>query len=192
MLRHNTAGVYNIATGLLFDIPMPVQPMKAIAAVAIAQPGFDLPQVMAAGIFVGAVVLLLGATRLIDAFHRCSSSACSREECADSAFQQSRAAIIVDARLAENSWERDTASYVLNTGTRISSDIDPSLQQSLAAAAAAAAAWNCCCMNDICQGCRGRSPACQEAATSASMLRRSQHTLLGLLAAMPISAEQAS
>ena len=71
------AGVYNIATGCLFDIPMPVQPMKAIAAVAIASPSFDLAQVMAAGIFVGAVVLVLGATRLIDAFHRCGTS-CTR------------------------------------------------------------------------------------------------------------------
>lgn len=64
------AGIYNIITGWLFDIPMPVQPMKAIAAVAIASSDFDLAQVMAAGIFVGAVVVILGATRLIDSFHR--------------------------------------------------------------------------------------------------------------------------
>ena len=64
------AGLYNIGTGLLFDIPMPVQPMKAIAAVAIADDQFNLPEVLAAGIFVGGVTLVLGLTRAVDSFHR--------------------------------------------------------------------------------------------------------------------------
>ena len=49
---------------------MPVQPMKAIAAVAIADDRFHLPEVLAAGIFVGAVMFVLGVTRAIDSFHR--------------------------------------------------------------------------------------------------------------------------
>lgn len=60
------SGLYNVITGLVFDVPMPVQPMKAIAAVAIAAKGsFTLPQVMAAGMFVSACVLVLGLTGLM-------------------------------------------------------------------------------------------------------------------------------
>ena len=63
------SGAYNVASGLLFRCPMPVQPMKAIAAVAAAGVGVTLPQVMAAGILVSVATLLLGATRLIDLFN---------------------------------------------------------------------------------------------------------------------------
>lgn len=61
-------GLYNLASGALFGVPMPVQPMKAIAAVAIAAaPGpAGLPAIMAAGMFVSATVLVLGVTRLVD------------------------------------------------------------------------------------------------------------------------------
>lgn len=63
------AGFFNVATGLIFSIPMAVQPMKAIAAIAINQ---ELPteQILAAGIISGGVVFLLGVTRLIDVFNR--------------------------------------------------------------------------------------------------------------------------
>ena len=66
-------GLYNVASGALFGIPMPVQPMKAIAAVALAQEGINLAEVLAAGIFVSAVTLLLGVTRLITLFNRLHS-----------------------------------------------------------------------------------------------------------------------
>jgi hypothetical protein len=42
------------------------QPMKAIAAVALAPPGLSLPEAMAAGLVVGAAVLLLGGAGLMD------------------------------------------------------------------------------------------------------------------------------
>ena len=60
-------GLYNIASGLLFGIPMPVQPMKAIAAVAVSQSGLTIPEIMAGGIFVSTVCVLLGATNLVGA-----------------------------------------------------------------------------------------------------------------------------
>ena len=63
------AGLMNLLTGLAFGIPMPVQPMKAIAAVAITE-GLSEPQIIAAGIGTGAVVLLLGVTGLIDWLNR--------------------------------------------------------------------------------------------------------------------------
>ena len=73
-------GIYNIISGFAFGVPMPVQPMKTIAAVAVASaasasssssnPPITLQEVMAAGMFVSAVVLFLGLTRLVDLVNR--------------------------------------------------------------------------------------------------------------------------
>lgn len=63
------AGVFNILTGLAFSIPMAVQPMKAIAAVAISE-NLRAEQILAAGIWTSAVVLLLGLTRVINVVDR--------------------------------------------------------------------------------------------------------------------------
>jgi hypothetical protein len=58
--------MYNVITGFGFDIPMPVQPMKTIAAVALAEPGaLTIPQIMATGIFVSSCILSLGITGLM-------------------------------------------------------------------------------------------------------------------------------
>ena len=58
-------GIYNILTGLLFGIPLPVQPMKAIAAVAIFK-SLSAGSTAAAGIFVSACVLVFSITGLLD------------------------------------------------------------------------------------------------------------------------------
>lgn len=63
------AGLFNIVTGLTFSIPMAVQPMKAIAAVALTE-GLTVPQILAAGITVSLVILVLGLTGLIDWLNR--------------------------------------------------------------------------------------------------------------------------
>ena len=54
-------GVHNILSGILFELPIPVQPMKSIAATAVSE---DLPldQILVAGILTGAMVLFLGVT----------------------------------------------------------------------------------------------------------------------------------
>ena len=70
-----TTGVYNIAMGAVFGIPLPVQPMMAIAAVALSDEGLELAEMVAAGVFVSGVVFLLGVTRLINVFNRWSLSA---------------------------------------------------------------------------------------------------------------------
>ncbi len=58
------AGIFNILTGLLFGQPIPVQPMKAIAAVAIAEQ--LLPsEIAAAGLIAGGIVFVLGSSGLI-------------------------------------------------------------------------------------------------------------------------------
>ena len=62
-------GAGNVASAYAWDVPMPVQPMKTVAAAAIAD-GLSAGAVSAAGIFVGAAVLLLGSTGTIEAVNR--------------------------------------------------------------------------------------------------------------------------
>ncbi|XP_012441523.2 molybdate transporter 1 [Gossypium raimondii] len=64
-------GVYNMVTGVIYGVPMPVQPMKSIAAVAISDgPDFNIPEIMAAGICTGAILLVLGATGLMQLVYK--------------------------------------------------------------------------------------------------------------------------
>ena len=58
-------GAANVFTGIAFGIPLPVQPMKAIAAVAIARK-FTLEENAAAGLVVAALVGLFSITGLIN------------------------------------------------------------------------------------------------------------------------------
>jgi MFS superfamily sulfate permease-like transporter len=57
-------GVAFLGAGLFYGLPMPVQPMKAIAAVILTG-GLDAHQVAAAGVITGVVLLILGATGAI-------------------------------------------------------------------------------------------------------------------------------
>ncbi|KAF7137489.1 hypothetical protein RHSIM_Rhsim07G0121700 [Rhododendron simsii] len=63
-------GVYNIVTGAIYGVPMPVQPMKSIAAVAITNSDFGIPEAMAAGILTGAILFFLGVTGLMQLVYR--------------------------------------------------------------------------------------------------------------------------
>ncbi|KAF2304521.1 hypothetical protein GH714_032903 [Hevea brasiliensis] len=64
-------GMYNIVTGAIYGVPMPVQPMKSIAAVAISnKEEFGIPEVMAAGICTGGILLILGCTGLMQLVYR--------------------------------------------------------------------------------------------------------------------------
>jgi hypothetical protein len=58
------AGLFNVVTGLIFAIPIAVQPMKAIAAVALTE-GLTVREILAAGVTVSLVTLVLGLTGLI-------------------------------------------------------------------------------------------------------------------------------
>ncbi len=57
-------GLTYIAAGLYFRLPIPVQPLKAMAAIAIAQ-GLSPETVSAAGLIMGVLLLLLALTGLI-------------------------------------------------------------------------------------------------------------------------------
>ncbi|KAL3921512.1 MAG: hypothetical protein SGILL_002710 [Bacillariaceae sp.] len=59
------SGVVHILTGLYWDIPMPLQPMKAIASLAIAQE-LSRIQVTTAGVGIGICFLLLSIKGAID------------------------------------------------------------------------------------------------------------------------------
>ena len=62
-------GLFYIATGLIYRLPVPVQPMKAVAAmllVAEVTPG----AIALAGVMIGAVLLVLGGSGLIDRIAR--------------------------------------------------------------------------------------------------------------------------
>lgn len=60
-------GFFYIFTGLFYGLPVPVQPLKAVAAVAIASPGLvTVPVLAAAGVLFGAVMFVLWAGRLVD------------------------------------------------------------------------------------------------------------------------------
>ncbi|XP_077209840.1 molybdate transporter 1-like [Tasmannia lanceolata] len=64
-------GIYNIVTGMIYGVPMPVQPMKAISAVAISNgQDFGIPEIMASGILTAGILLLLGITGLMEFVYR--------------------------------------------------------------------------------------------------------------------------
>ena len=58
-------GLSNFVTGFLWDVPMCVQPMKSISAVALSQ-NLSSGSVTAAGIIVGGMIFVIGITGLID------------------------------------------------------------------------------------------------------------------------------
>ncbi|HPD21022.1 MAG: putative sulfate/molybdate transporter [Desulfomonilia bacterium] len=60
-----TIGLANILTGLIYRLPIPIEPMKVIAAVAIAQ-RWEPSMIYAAGFSMGVVWLAIFATRVMD------------------------------------------------------------------------------------------------------------------------------
>jgi hypothetical protein len=58
-------GLSNFVTGFLWDVPMCVQPMKSISAVALSQ-DLSSGSLTAAGIIVGGMIFVIGITGLID------------------------------------------------------------------------------------------------------------------------------
>ncbi len=63
------AGVANVLAGGIFGLPVPVQPMKAIAAVAIAEQ-LGAGEIAAAGLLMGALMLTLGVSGAIGKIER--------------------------------------------------------------------------------------------------------------------------
>jgi hypothetical protein len=57
-------GLFNIANGLVFGIPIPVQPMKAVSAVAISQ-HLGREETASAGLFVSVVILVAALSGIL-------------------------------------------------------------------------------------------------------------------------------
>ena len=58
-------GLVYVASSLFFRVPMPVQPLKAMGAIAIAQ-GLGMPMIAAAGVWMGVILLCLTLTGRIE------------------------------------------------------------------------------------------------------------------------------
>ncbi len=63
------SGLFNTITGIFFGIPMAVQPMKAIATVAISE-GLTKNEILSAGIITGLVIFLFGITKIVELFNK--------------------------------------------------------------------------------------------------------------------------
>lgn len=60
-------GLFYVCAGLYYKLPIPVQPLKVVAAIAIAYPlKITVPIIAASGIILGVILLLLSITGLID------------------------------------------------------------------------------------------------------------------------------
>jgi SulP family sulfate permease len=62
-------GLFAVLTGLIYRLPIPVQPMKAVAALAIAG-GLTAPALAASGFILGLALVILGSSGLVDKMHR--------------------------------------------------------------------------------------------------------------------------
>jgi SulP family sulfate permease len=58
-------GLFYIGSGLYYRLPMPVQPLKAVAAIAIAS-GMDASTIAASGYLMGIILLLIAITGVVD------------------------------------------------------------------------------------------------------------------------------
>lgn len=59
------AGILYIVVGLVYRLPVPVQPLKAFGAIAIAQ-GLSTDEIAAGALLMGGIFVVLGGSRLLD------------------------------------------------------------------------------------------------------------------------------
>jgi MFS superfamily sulfate permease-like transporter len=63
------SGLYNIVSGFYFDLPLPVQPMKSIAAIALVG-SLTKEEIAGAGLFVSGVIALLALIGVLKIIHQ--------------------------------------------------------------------------------------------------------------------------
>ena len=59
------AGILYVVSGLVYRVPVPVQPLKAFGAIAIAQ-GLGSDVIAAGALLMGVIFVVLGVTGLLD------------------------------------------------------------------------------------------------------------------------------
>lgn len=62
-------GLFYIGTGFYYKLPIPVQPLKVVAAIAIAS-GMDAGTIAASGYLMGIILLFIAVTGIVDALAR--------------------------------------------------------------------------------------------------------------------------
>jgi hypothetical protein len=74
-----TFGLFYLFAGFYYRLPIPVQPLKAVGAIAIAYPALITePVIGAAGILFGAILLVLSLTGMVDRIAKLFSQAVVR------------------------------------------------------------------------------------------------------------------
>ncbi len=101
-------GLANIVTGLIYRLPLPIEPMKVIAVMAIAQ-AWSPSQIYAAGFTMGLVWLLFAATGVVDWIAR------HTPKCIVRGIQFSLAALLLlqALRMAATGWGWGAIALVL-------------------------------------------------------------------------------
>ena len=66
------SGLWNLVSGCLFDLPLPIQPMHTVVAVALTE-GLTYPQLVASGLWLGAMFTLLGGSGSVERARSVSS-----------------------------------------------------------------------------------------------------------------------
>ena len=62
-------GLWSLFSGCAYDLPLPIQPMHAVVAIALTE-GLTYAQIVASGVWLGLIFLVLGATGLVGALKR--------------------------------------------------------------------------------------------------------------------------
>jgi hypothetical protein len=63
------SGIWSVFAGVVYDIPIPVQPMHTVVAVSLTE-GLSYPEIVCSGLWLGLFFLVLGATGLVGVLRR--------------------------------------------------------------------------------------------------------------------------
>ncbi len=112
-----TFGLFYLISGFYYRLPIPVQPLKAVGAIAIAYPAIITESVIgASGIIFGIFLLVLSLTGMIDRVARLFSQAVVRgiQLTLGLIFLKKGIALIVDKNLFMSGLESKFAEYPIN------------------------------------------------------------------------------
>ena len=62
-------GLWSVYAGVAYDIPMPIQPMHAVTAIALTE-GLPYPHIVTAGVWLGLFFFIIGATGVVGVLRR--------------------------------------------------------------------------------------------------------------------------
>lgn len=110
-------GILYLITGFYYRLPIPVQPLKAVGAIAIAYPAMITESVIgASGIIFGAILILLSVTRMVDTLAKLFTQPVVRgiQLALGLVFLKKGIELIVDQRLFLSGVSARFADYPIN------------------------------------------------------------------------------